>query len=329
MKKGLLIMSIAALGFAACNGSFKKGASGLLYKIHEDVEGDSIKEGDFISLNIIAKTDADSVLYNSYEMDRASQTFVPKPMYDGDLFSAVMMLTKGDSATIKIDIDSAEAKGQPRPQGIKGKYIIYTLKIEDVIKKDTSKEEEFQTKIQDFFKAEGDKAKKSEGPKLQKYIDDNKLKAEKLPSGLQIATTTEGTGAQPKVGDSVMVHYTGKLVSGKVFDTSLPEVAKKASIYNPGREPYTTLNLVIGQGNVIPGFDEGVLKMKKGGKSVLLIPSSLGYGEQGMQGGMIGPFTPLVFEIELVNVVPGNGSAAPAAPAAPGAPADPHAGHNH
>ncbi len=319
-------MSMAALGFAACQGGYEKGPAGLLYKVHEHAAGDSISEGDFISLNIIAKTDADSVLYNSYEMGRASQTFVPKPMYDGDLFWAIMKLSKGDSATIKLDIDSAEAKGQPRPQGIKGKYIIYTLKVEDIIKKDTTNEQDFEQKIQAFFQAEGEKAQKAEEPKLAKYINDNKLKTEKLPSGLQIATEKEGTGAQPKVGDTVKVHYTGKLTSGKVFDTSLPDVAKKAGIYNPGREPYATLDLAIGQGNVIPGFDEGVLKMKKGGKSTLLIPSKLAYGEHGMQGGMIGPYTPLVFEIELVDVKPGTGAPAAASPA----PAvDPHAGHNH
>ena len=296
-------MTVAALGFAACNGGFKKGPSGLLYSIHNDAKGDSIKEGDFISLNIIAKTDGDSVLYNSYELDRASQTFVPKPVYDGDLFYAVKMLTEGDSATIKIDLDSAEKKGQPRPQGIKGKYVIYTVKIEQVIHKDSTKQAEFQAKIETFFKAEGERAKKSEVTKIKKYIDDNKLKTANQPSGLQIATVTEGKGEQPVAGDSVQVNYTGKLVSGKVFDTSVEDVAKKEKIFNPARVPYTTLNLIIGKGNVIPGFDEGVLQMKKGGKSTLIIPSSLGYGEQGMQGGMIGPFTPLVFEIELVNVI--------------------------
>jgi len=296
-------MTVAALGFAACNGGFKKGPSGLLYSIHNDAKGDSIKEGDFISLNIIAKTDGDSVLYNSYELDRASQTFVPKPVYDGDLFYAVKMLTEGDSATIKIDLDSAEKKGQPRPQGIKGKYVIYTVKIEQVIHKDSTKQQEFQAKIETFFKAEGERAKKSEVTKIKKYIDDNKLKTANQPSGLQIATVTEGKGEQPVAGDSVQVNYTGKLVSGKVFDTSVEDVAKKEKIFNPARVPYTTLNLIIGKGNVIPGFDEGVLQMKKGGKSTLIIPSSLGYGEQGMQGGMIGPFTPLVFEIELVNVI--------------------------
>lgn len=296
-------MTVAALGFAACNGGFKKGPSGLLYSIHKDAKGDSIKEGDFISLNIIAKTDGDSVLYNSYELDRASQTFVPKPVYPGDLFYAVKMLTEGDSATIKIDLDSAEKKGQPRPQGIKGKYVIYTVKIEQVIHKDSTKQAAFQAKVETFFKAEGQKAKKSEVTKIKKFIDDNKLKTANQPSGLQIATVTEGKGEQPVAGDSVQVHYTGKLVSGKVFDTSVEEVAKKAKIFNPARVPYTTLNLIIGKGNVIPGFDQGVLQMKKGGKSTLIIPSSLGYGEQGMQGGMIGPFTPLVFEIELVNVI--------------------------
>lgn len=302
MKKGLLLITIAALGFVACKGT-KKGPAGLVYTIHEDVKSDSIKEGDFISLNLTAKTDADSVLYNSYELGRASQTYVPKPVYDGDLFYAIKLLSKGDSATIKIDLDSAEKKGQPRPQGIKGKYLIYTVKIDEVIQKGNLTQEDFQKKIEAFFKVEGEKTKKLEVVKIQKYIDENKLKTEKSPSGLQVVTTIEGKGLQAVAGDSVEVNYTGKLVSGKVFDTSLEDVAKKANIFNPARVPYSTLKLIIGKGNVIPGFDEGILKMKEGGKSTLIIPSSLGYGEQGMQGSPIGPFTPLVFEIELVKVI--------------------------
>src|SRR6476659_2796968 len=159
MKKGLLILTVAALGFAACNGGFKKGPAGLLYNIHNDVKGDSIAEGDFISLQVIAKTEGDSVMYNTYDFGKATQTLVPKPTYDGDLFYAIKMLNKGDSATIKIDLDSAAAKGQPKPEGIKGKYLIYTVKIEDVIHKDTANQQAFQDKIQAFFKSEGDKAK--------------------------------------------------------------------------------------------------------------------------------------------------------------------------
>lgn len=320
MKKGLLFLTVAALGFAACSGGFKKGPAGLLYSIHDDVKGDSIADGDFISLNIIAKTDADSVLYNSYELGRASQTFVPKPVYDGDLFYAIKMLNKGDSATIKIDLDSAEAKGQPKPAGIKGKYVIYTVKIEEVIHKDTANQQAFQSKIEAYFKTEGEKAKKAEVVNVQKYIDNNKLDAKKLPSGLFVVTNVEGKGVQPVAGDSVLVNYTGKLLSGKVFDSSVEADAKKANIFNPARAPYSPLSLTVGKGNVIPGFDEGVLTMKKGGKSTVIIPSNLAYGEQGMPGGMIGPFTPLIFELELVDVIK---TGAPAAPAAPQSPAKP------
>jgi FKBP-type peptidyl-prolyl cis-trans isomerase FkpA len=305
MKKQFLIIAAAALGFAACKGGLKKGPAGLEYTIVEDAKGDSIKVGDFISLNIIAKTDGDSVLYNSYETGRQSQTLVPKSVYPGDLFYAIMKLTKGDSAIIKINIDSAEKKGQPRPPGIKGKYIVYNLKIMEVIKKDTSKEQEFQAKINAFFKAEGDKEKGAEAGKIKKYIDDNKLKVVKLPSGLQIATKVEGSGDKINVGDSVMLNYTGKLTSGKVFDTSIAEVAKANKTFNPQR-PYSTLNMLIGMGKVIKGFDEGVMQMKKGGKAILIIPSDLAYGEQGMQGGLIGPYSPLVFEIDLVKVIPGK-----------------------
>jgi FKBP-type peptidyl-prolyl cis-trans isomerase len=321
MKKGLLILSVAALGFAACGGGFKKGPAGLLYNIHNDVKGDSIADGDFISLNIIAKTDGDSVLYNSYELDRPSQTFVSKPAYAGDLFYAIKLLSKGDSATFKIDLDSAEAKGQPKPATIKGKYIIYTVKIEEVIHKDTTNQQAFQSKVEAYFKAEGERAKNAEEKNIKKYIDDSKVKATTLPSGLYVATTTEGKGIQPVAGDSVVVNYTGKLLSGKVFDTSVEADAKKANIFNPARAPYKPLSLIIGKGNVIPGFDEGVMHMKKGEKATVIIPSKLGYGEQGMPGGMIGPFTPLIFELELVDVIQKH--EAPVAPMAP--PAAPQA----
>ncbi|MBD3750209.1 MAG: FKBP-type peptidyl-prolyl cis-trans isomerase [Sphingobacteriales bacterium] len=315
MKKGLLILTVAALGFTACNGGFKKGPAGLLYKIDNDVKGDSIQEGDFISLEVVAKTEADSVMYSTYELGKSTQTLVQKPAYPGDLFYAIKMLNVGDSATIKIDLDSAAAKGQPRPQNIKGRYIIYNLKIDKVIHKDTANQQAFQDAIQAFFKVEADKAKSLESGKIKKYIDDNKLKVEKLPSGLQMAIVTEGNGEKPVAGDSVQVNYTGRLTSGKVFDTSLEDVAKKENVFNPGR-PYKTLDLIIGKGNVIAGFDEAILNMKKGEKAIVLIPSSLGYGDRGMPGGMIGPFTPLVFELQLVNVIHKD-STATAAPTAP------------
>jgi peptidylprolyl isomerase len=109
------------------------------------------------------------------------------------------------------------------------------------------------------------------------------------PSGLQYVEIAEGTGAAPKTGDSVSVHYTGTLTSGKRFDSS----------HDRG-EP---LVFPIGRGRVIKGWDEGVGSMRVGGKRKLIIPANLGYGERGA-GGVIPPGATLVFEVELVGVTP-------------------------
>lgn len=104
-------------------------------------------------------------------------------------------------------------------------------------------------------------------------------------SGLQIETLKEGTGAQPTAEDTVTVHYTGKLVNGDVFDSS-----------EQRGEPATfTLS------DVVPGWREGVALMKVGGKSRLVLPPELAYGERGA-GNRIPPNATLIFDVELLDV---------------------------
>jgi len=110
--------------------------------------------------------------------------------------------------------------------------------------------------------------------------------AKKLPSGLVITTLRPGTGASPKATDTVKVHYQGTLIDGTVFDSSIRR-----------GEPATfPLN------GVIPCWTEGVQQMKVGGKSRLVCPSSLAYGDRGAPP-RIKPGATLVFEIELLEVV--------------------------
>lgn len=94
-----------------------------------------------------------------------------------------------------------------------------------------------------------------------------------------------GTGAVAEVGDTVQVHYTGKFENGQVFETSL------------GGAP---IPFVLGAGQVIPGWDQGLVGMREGGKRLLIIPPSLGYGSQDY--GPIPGNSTLVFEVELVKV---------------------------
>ncbi|WP_299290939.1 FKBP-type peptidyl-prolyl cis-trans isomerase [uncultured Mucilaginibacter sp.] len=309
MKKNLVFLTVAALAFAGCNGGFKKGDNGLLYKIYTDAPGTNIKAGDFISVNVIAKTDKDSLLVSSYDQGRPSNLLVQKPLYKGDLYSGLMMLSQGDSAALKIDADTLVKKsGQPKPPGFKGKYFVYTLKIEKVIPRGNLDDKAFQAKVGDYFKAEGDKARAAEPVKIKKYIADNNLKTIQTPSGLNYVITQVGSGEKIAVGDTAVVDYTGKRLNGKVFDTSIKAVAEKAGppVYDKMR-PFQPIKIAVGQKAVIPGWDEGLLLLSKGEKATFIVPSSQAYGEQGY--GPIAPFSTLVFDVELKNIIHPNPNA--------------------
>lgn len=106
-------------------------------------------------------------------------------------------------------------------------------------------------------------------------------------SGLQVEKLVEGTGPAPKTGDRVHVHYTGWLTNGTKFDSSVDR-----------GEQFT---FVLGRGQVIRGWDEGVAQMHIGDKVKLTIPPELGYGARGA-GGVIPGNATLIFEVELLGI---------------------------
>ncbi len=106
-------------------------------------------------------------------------------------------------------------------------------------------------------------------------------------SGLQYVDVIEGTGATPQSGQTVVVHYTGWLTDKTKFDSSVDR-----------NEPFS---FVLGQGQVIKGWDEGLSTMKVGGKRTLTIPPTLGYGARGA-GGVIPPNATLIFDVALLEI---------------------------
>lgn len=122
----------------------------------------------------------------------------------------------------------------------------------------------------------------------KKFLEENGKKENVITtaSGLQYEVEKEGTGAQPTAEDEVTVHYTGKLINGQVFDSSV----------NRGEPATFPLN------RVIPGWTEGVQLMKEGAKYTFFIPSDLAYGPQGVPGA-IPPHSTLIFDVELIKVV--------------------------
>lgn len=132
------------------------------------------------------------------------------------------------------------------------------------------------------------KYEKEEKQSIADYLSNSSVEFTKLESGLYYHEVSPGTGATPAPGDTAYVTYTGKFLSGSIFDTNVDKAA---------------FPFAVGTGYVIAGLDEGITYMSVGGKSILLIPSNLGYGSQGYY--TISGYTPLIFEVELKKIVPG------------------------
>lgn len=155
--------------------------------------------------------------------------------------------------------------------------------------------DEAKTVINEFFSALQEKQNKEAAAMAelnakagQEFLSVNGKREEvkTTATGLQYEVLEEGEGAQPTAGDMVTVHYTGKLIDGTVFDSSVER-----------GEPAT-----FGVTQVIPGWVEALQMMKTGAKWRLYIPSDLAYGPQGA-GGVIGPNQTLIFDVELISIV--------------------------
>jgi len=142
-----------------------------------------------------------------------------------------------------------------------------------------------QTYFENVHKSQLEKTKE-EGTK---FLEENKAKSGVITteSGLQYQVITEGTGPKPTPEDKVKVHYTGTLLDGSTFDSSVER-----------GEPAT-----FGVTQVIPGWTEGLQIMPVGSKYIFWIPSELGYGEQPPRGSTIKPNSMLKFEVELLEIV--------------------------
>jgi len=130
-------------------------------------------------------------------------------------------------------------------------------------------------------------AQVTEKPTPSNTMSDDDNKVVTTASGLQYVVLNEGTGATPKTGQTVVVHYTGTLEDGTKFDSS--------------RDRGQPFSFKLGVGQVIKGWDEGLSTMKVGDRRQLTIPPELGYGARGA-GGTIPPNATLIFDVELLKI---------------------------
>ena len=134
-----------------------------------------------------------------------------------------------------------------------------------------------------FLAQDSQEDKNQEESETEEMVSDSNEEQE-----LQIEVLEQGTGEEVKSGDNIAVHYTGTLEDGTKFDSSLDR-----------GKPFV---FTLGIGQVIKGWDMGILGMKVGEKRKLVIPPELGYGETGTPGGPIPPNATLIFEVELLSI---------------------------
>lgn len=320
MKKSVLFLSAAVMLLAASCQSFKKGDGGLEYNLVDDVAKEKAAAGDFLSVDLTIRSDKnDSLLNSTYDLGlpqivNIAPDSVPGA-YKGDYNSMFRMLGEGDSAVFKLNMDTMAAKtGQPKPE-FADKFVTFTVKVRKHFKKGQLTDSALYAQIDGYFKGELEGLKKAEEGKISKYIADKKLEPKKTASGLQYVVTEEGKGAKPVAGDTVVVNYTGMLTNGTIFDSSIKENAIKGKLPVDPMRTFEPIRFPIGVQPIIQGWTEGLYLFGKGTKATLIIPSSLAYGDR-PQGQKIPPYAPLIFDIELVDVI--KGVPPTQAPAMPG-----------
>jgi FKBP-type peptidyl-prolyl cis-trans isomerase len=254
--------------------------SGLYYIEQVAGKGIGIDSGCQVIYNVkISMLDGKQV----FGQDSMKFIYGKRPDMSGFL-EGIKMMKKGGQA--RLILPSQLAFGERGYREIPPyTTIIYDVKVVDVKSKaDYEKAQALEKKKKDEKK---EKAKKSEAGELQKYLKDNKITTKPTASGLYYIEKVKGTGPQIHAGSKVSVQYTGTLLNGKKFDSSRDH----------GGKPF---DVEVGKGNVIKGWDEGLLHMSKGSRATLICPSKIAYGEQEM--GSIPAFSSLVFDIEVVDV---------------------------
>lgn len=301
MKRIILSMAAMALlmvgTLCACNEKnpypgYQKTNNGLYYRFFTQNEGELPQIGELMEVKLCCMVNDTTMVIPKTE----NVMMLQESKFPGDFNEGLAMMHKGDSASFIVNIDSTFKYlfGQPTlPAEFKSTDVMrFEIMVKDFYPEKVyaqnfanevkTRNDERAAKLQNDYPDETAKA----ANELAKYLAKNNIVVEPTASGLYYVMTCEGNGEKPQVGKSVKMHYTGKLLNGTVFDSSVER-----------GEPF---QFVLGVGQVIPGWDEGVQLMSKGEKGILYIPYYLGYGER-QAGEKIAPFSNLMFEVELVD----------------------------
>ena len=289
MKQFLFAVAcIALLSTAACKANYDKTPSGLVYRIVSSKGGEPVKAGQFVKFNVEFKLmPKDSVLNTTYGKFPGYGKVDTSAQAKYSFFEIMPKCKVGDSVEFSLSIDTLKKRGMipdynavfTRNGQIKGRFtIIKTFEKEEQIKSD--------------FDAETNSFKEKEIASVQDYINKKGIKAQKTKNGVFVEIDQPGDPAiKADSGKTASIMYRGYLQDGgKVFDTNM----------DTSKHHTDPIEVAVGQGRVIPGWEEALPYFSKGSKGKIYVPSMLGYGMRG--SGEIPPYANLIFDIAVIDV---------------------------
>lgn len=283
----IIIVLLIAIGYTACSEKseypgYTKAPGGFYYQLIK-IGDDSTKcrYNDYVMVDIAYRTMKDSLFFNGRRKFQ-----ITRQSFSGSIDECITMLSKDDSASFIISASDFFKKTL-------SSELPYFLKDSDKMKIDIAvheiqspkqyayEKEAFLRWIEDFGEYER--------TVLMHFLDGAKMKVKPLTSGMYFLTIKKGSEKNVEVGDTVVVHYEGRFLNGKYFDST--------------RQRKEAFQFVYGQQwQVIKGLEEAIGMMHEGEKALYIMPSDLAFGQDGSSTGIIPPFTSLIFEVELVSV---------------------------
>ncbi len=279
--------------------AFTRSADGYFYKKHIENKGRNPKAGDGVAFDFSVKK-GDLTVFSTSQNGQPTRYLFPEEKKDDDhhghdhhghdhggshndnpMLEMLGNMAVGDSVTLVIEADSIGQQLNPEWTFQPGDLVTFEMKLQE-IKTKTELEEE-----QKEYERNAAKIAKKTRKAITAYKN-GRLEVTTTNSGLKYHILEEGTGETPANNEAVSVNYSGHLLDGKQFDNSFQR-----------GQPFT---FALGQGRVIPGWDEGLALLKKGTKAYLIIPANLAYGERGMLPD-IPANSELVFYIELQDII--------------------------
>jgi FKBP-type peptidyl-prolyl cis-trans isomerase FkpA len=265
---------------------FSKGRHGIYYQLHkigEDTQ--KAKPGDFVTADITYQTMDDSVFFTGRR-----KLQITDPQFKGGIDECFMMLADKESATFIIsasDFFHLTLQSDLPSFLNEGDMMKVTL---DIIEIQTEEEfvmekEAFLQWIEDF----GDYEKII----LKQFLDQENLPVKPEKNGIYHIVLKKGSGKKIDPGDTITINYEGRFLNGKFFDSTIKRNQPFQFVYGT-------------EWQVIRGLEDALAMMTEGEKSLFILPSEMAFGKEGSSTGIIPPYTSLIFEVEVLNVIKGN-----------------------